>query len=444
MKADVVIIGGGVAGLATGALLAKAGRRVIVLEKGNRPGGRAYTYEDKGFTLNYGPHAVYRTESGLLADVFRRLGRPPLAYGYPEPLRSYWADGDRFGSVGAKPHQALLTQLFPIATRLKLGPLMAKLRFARAQKLGDMTYGESVARTTGDPLLRRFALALGTVNSYTRPASALSARWLVGHLQRSLFARDYVGYMSGGWRMMYDAFLDELQAGGSAVVTGAAVERLEFTDGRVVAAIAAGDRYEGGAFVCTLPPQEAPGISAEHSGLAAELRSWAKLEDVRALCMDLGFSRRVRTDLSFVYDIERDLYYSLHSEVTPDLAPEGAQLLHAMAYLSSEEAADEALRKERERQLVAGLDRYFSGWHDVVLIQRTVPNVRVASARQTPEQQRGRVPLRSAVAENLYFAGDARDIPYDLSEISLASAIEVADAIGAQRPAAHSRAAVVA
>ena len=120
MKYDVVVIGGGVSGLATGALLAKQGKRVVVLEKGNQPGGRAYTYEEKGFTLNYGPHAVYRPQSGFLADLMGRLGKPVPKHGYPDPIRSYWADGDRFGAVGAKPHQLLATHLFPLGSRIAL------------------------------------------------------------------------------------------------------------------------------------------------------------------------------------------------------------------------------------------------------------------------------------------------------------------------------------
>src|SRR5437899_310243 len=99
MKSDVVIIGGGVAGLASGALLARQGKCVVVLEKGNQPGGRAYTYREKGFTLNYGPHAMYRPHSGLLATVLERLGRPRIKHGWPDPLRSYWSDGDRFAAV---------------------------------------------------------------------------------------------------------------------------------------------------------------------------------------------------------------------------------------------------------------------------------------------------------------------------------------------------------
>jgi phytoene dehydrogenase-like protein len=152
--------------------------------------------------------------------------------------------------------------------------------------------------------------------------------------------------------------------------------------------------------------------------------------------MDLGFSRHVRDDLTFIFDIERDLYFSLHSEVTPDLAPVGGQLLHAMAYLSPEEAADELLRAERKADLIDGLNRHFPGWRDALVVERVIPNVLVTAARQTPAQQgSGRVPLRSGVAANLYFAGDARDLPYNLTEICLASAMEVADAILGEVPA---------
>jgi phytoene dehydrogenase-like protein len=142
VKSDVVIIGGGVTGLAAGALLAKSGKRVAVLEKGNQPGGRAYTFEDKGFTLNYGPHAVYRPHTGVLGEILRRLGVRDFAYGYPQPIRSYWADGDRFAAVGAKPHEAVRTPLFPLATRLRLMQLMAAIFFARPERLGEQTYGD--------------------------------------------------------------------------------------------------------------------------------------------------------------------------------------------------------------------------------------------------------------------------------------------------------------
>ncbi len=431
MKTDVIVIGAGMAGLATAALLAKQGKRVVVLEKGNVPGGRAYTYEEKGFTLNYGAHAVYRPESGILGELMARLGRPVPKCGYPDAMRSYWADGDRFSPIGAKTHQALMTALFPLTSKPALAKMFLAIKSAKPERIGeDLTWGAWVDAQTGDARLRRFARALGTVNTYTRPSAALSARFVLGHLQRNMFAKDYVGYMFGGWRSMYDVFIDELRAHGGEMLLGTHVDDIEIIDGHVSAVIASGTRYEADAFVCTLAPQEAPAIAAEGSPLAKELQKWSSLVDVRALSMDLGFSKRLRTDLSFVYDIERDLYYSLHSESATDLAPEGGQLMHAMAYLSPEEGTNDALLARRKEELVAGLDRFFAGWRDAVVVERTLPSVRVIGARSTPEQfERNRVPLRSATASNLYFAGDARDLPYNLTEVALMSAMEVADVL---------------
>lgn len=445
MRTGVVIIGAGMAGLATGALLAKQGERVVVLEKGNVPGGRAYTYEEKGFTLNYGPHAVYRPQSGFLGELMARLERPVPECGFPDASKSYWADGARFASIGSKPHQALLTGLFSLRSKPALGKLFMHLRSEKPERLPDeLTWGEWVDGIVGDASIRRFARALGTVNTYTRPSSALSAKFLLAHLQRSMFANDYVGYMRGGWRMMYGVWTEEIERTG-AVITGARVDELQLDDGRIVAAIADGERYEADMFVCALPPDDATALAAAGSPLGRELAAWSGLVDARACCMDLGFSRVIRDDLTFIFDIGQDLYYSVHSATAPDLAPAGGQLLHAMAYLSPEEAADDALLQGRKHDLVAGLDRWFAGWRDALAVERTLPDARVISARSTPGQfGRNRVPLRPASASNLYFAGDARDLPYNLTEVCLASAMEVADAIAAGSAAAAAAAPALA
>lgn len=50
-----IVIGGGVAGLASAALLAREGHRVVLLEKNARVGGRAGTVEREGFRFDTGP-----------------------------------------------------------------------------------------------------------------------------------------------------------------------------------------------------------------------------------------------------------------------------------------------------------------------------------------------------------------------------------------------------
>lgn len=51
---DAIIIGSGVGGLTAAALLAKAGKRVLILEQHDQAGGCTHTFENKGFEFDVG------------------------------------------------------------------------------------------------------------------------------------------------------------------------------------------------------------------------------------------------------------------------------------------------------------------------------------------------------------------------------------------------------
>ena len=55
MKKDIIVIGSGLAGMASAAYLAKEGHKVKVIEKNSTYGGRLQTYNEKGFTFDLGP-----------------------------------------------------------------------------------------------------------------------------------------------------------------------------------------------------------------------------------------------------------------------------------------------------------------------------------------------------------------------------------------------------
>ena len=55
---DVVVIGAGIGGLSTAALLAKAGKSVLLLERHDRPGGYAHSFKRRGFHFDSGVHLV--------------------------------------------------------------------------------------------------------------------------------------------------------------------------------------------------------------------------------------------------------------------------------------------------------------------------------------------------------------------------------------------------
>lgn len=73
-SADVLVIGAGAAGLAAARILADAGRRVIVLEARDRPGGRIWTTEFAGLTLDLGAAWIHGYEGNPLSERARQAG----------------------------------------------------------------------------------------------------------------------------------------------------------------------------------------------------------------------------------------------------------------------------------------------------------------------------------------------------------------------------------
>lgn len=51
---DAIIIGSGIGGLGLGVLLAKVGKKVLVLEQHDRAGGCCHTFTEKGFEFDVG------------------------------------------------------------------------------------------------------------------------------------------------------------------------------------------------------------------------------------------------------------------------------------------------------------------------------------------------------------------------------------------------------
>ena len=78
---EVVIIGSGLGGLLSGAILSRAGYRVTVLEKAAQPGGCLQTFVREGLRFDTGFHSVAGLEEGgPLERIFRPLGLMDLPW----------------------------------------------------------------------------------------------------------------------------------------------------------------------------------------------------------------------------------------------------------------------------------------------------------------------------------------------------------------------------
>ena len=91
---DVIVIGGGLAGLTVTTFLARAGKSVTLFELSTKEiGGRARTSVFDGYYFNQGAHALYLADAG--AAILRELG---IAYtgGKPQTTKYDIIHGNKY------------------------------------------------------------------------------------------------------------------------------------------------------------------------------------------------------------------------------------------------------------------------------------------------------------------------------------------------------------
>ncbi len=120
---EVVVVGGGLAGLTAANFVADAGYEVKLFEARSRLGGRATTDERNGFYLNQGPHALYR--GGKANEILTELGVKPVG-GPPPPDGKIMFDGQLF-SAPAGPLSLLKTRALGVRAKVELGRVFAAL-----------------------------------------------------------------------------------------------------------------------------------------------------------------------------------------------------------------------------------------------------------------------------------------------------------------------------
>ena len=369
--ADAIVVGGGLAGLAASAYLARAGRRVILFEKAEALGGRARTRALDGFLFNLGPHALYR--AGRAAAVLRELG---VAFegGDPQVSGAYAVRDGRLHTLPVGLVSLLTSGLLRPREKMEAARLLAGLRRIDTDALQGVALSDWLRENLRCSAVRDLLGAFVRVSTYADDAERMSAG--AGLAQFHLGSRGVI-YMHAGWQTLVDGLRRVADQAGVRIVTSGPVASI-LRDPAV-----RGVRLEDGATV-TAPavliaasPSVAAALVAE-SGIPAR-RDWsAESSPVRAACLDVALDRLPRPSARFALGIDEPLYLSVHSAVAR-LAPPGAALVHVARYggLRGESAA---VVKGR---LLSLLETVQPGWRRFVVRQRFLPDMIVTNALVT-------------------------------------------------------------
>ncbi len=329
---DLLVVGGGLAGLTTAAFAARAGLRVELVDKAEL-GGRARTRRGEGFSLNLGAHALYRNGPAARALEALRVAVP----GAKVPALGQALVEGALHALPVGPLSMLTSGVLDAAGKVELGRTMVWLRSLEARTLAGRAVAEVLDARTQHPGVRAFVLGLMRVATYDPRPEALCAAAGFAQMRRATF--DGVTYVDGGWQTLVDGLADAGRALGARLHARTRVRELLAAD--------AGFRFTVGdnariarAVVLAAPPR-----------VVTELFPALEpppTEEVRAACLDVSLAAVPCPRNRFVMGLDAPLYYSLHSAVAR-LAPEGGGVAHLLRYGDPVEGGEAELRALLER-----------------------------------------------------------------------------------------------
>ncbi len=249
---DLVVVGGGLAGLFAANLVAQAGRTVVVLEQARVIGGRAVTRVQNGVHFNLGAHALYG--GGHAARLLEELGvaftgkNPDPGHGLVFLGETPYRLPRGIGSLVSSP-------LLTAREKWRFLRVLIDLPRLRVRRLDGISVREWVHRRVGEGNAARLLRALLRLSTYCDLHERLSAGVAIEQLRAAL--KHNVWYLDGGWQTLVDGLRARAVNRGALVRVGAGASSVRSDETGVVVQTTGGEILRSRAAVLAVAPATA-------------------------------------------------------------------------------------------------------------------------------------------------------------------------------------------
>ncbi len=316
---DALVIGSGMGGLTTAALLSEVGWRVCVLEQHYTAGGYTHSYERNGYEWDVGVHYIgdvgAQTRTRKLFDFLTdgKLAWAPMDAEYD---RFYVGDKVFSAKAGKQEFRDNLVKQFPgeeaaidryLELLAEVGSALSVFGMGRAMKPWMRSIASPLLKwKTPDVMFRKTYDVLSELTDDQDLIAVICGQWgdmgvppkQSPFMVHAMIARHYLygGFypVGGSWRIA-DTVIPKIQAAGGEVFTYADVEEI-LVDGAHVRGVRMGDGHEiecpvviSSAGVDNTFNRLLAAAVAESSGYARDLQ--AVRPSVGHLCLYIGLQK---------------------------------------------------------------------------------------------------------------------------------------------------------
>ncbi len=397
---DFAVVGGGINGLAIGALLANRGKKVILFERDRELGGRVKVTKRDGFELNYGLHALRFAENSPLVSICNLLGKgveaAPLGDSY------YYSREGRKYIFPTRQRQFLTTKMFSSYEKSKLVPLLKKIGKSNPEEYLEIPLSAWLMERWMKGNLRKY-LELAASSVMVNPdMDTISAGEFIYYIKEVLEVGMNIAVPWNGWGEILGFFKGKIEEGGE-ILTGTEVKRIEIDGGEAKGAVLEDGRFvEAGNVIYAAPIQELFNLADEKYFDGEYVGMCKNLRPTSGVNIDFCLRERISDERGLIYFEEPVVIGIFVSNIAECTAPEGRQLLTAFSPGDFNDAG-KRVKEIREKVLSA-----YPEVEDKTEFEEVLPLKLVDGVEVNIDQHRKKRPgVRCLSVKNLYFVGDS-------------------------------------
>ncbi|HAM50401.1 MAG TPA: FAD-dependent oxidoreductase [Nitrospiraceae bacterium] len=340
----VIVLGGGLAGLSAGYVLAKAGVRVKIFESDSMVGGLSKTLIHNGFRFDLGGHRFFTTDENVNAFVKNLMGSELISVCRKSKIymRNQYID------YPLRPFNAVFSLGLPVTLKI-IGDYGIEKVKSLVRKKEDISLEDWVVRHFGRTMFNMYFKEYSE-KVWGMECGGISAEWVEQRIRglslakaiRNAFFRfagkdmptlvDSFLYPRLGIGRISDRLKEEIVKNNDVYIS-TSVERVNHSDFTVDSIVAGSNTHKevipGKEFISSIPLPKLVGIlnpAPPENILAAASR--LKFRDL--IVVAIMIDRRRVTDQTWIYVPERNMPFGRIHEPTnwsEEMAPEGKTIM---------------------------------------------------------------------------------------------------------------------